>query len=509
MKLERTKNTIRNIIFGWIYRILTIILPFFTRTAILYVLGTEYLGLGSLFSSILSFLSLAEAGFGTAMIYSMYKPISENDDSMVCALLNLYREYYRIIGTIILVIGLAFMPFLRYIIKGDVPSDVNIYILYAINLTNTVSSYFMFAYRGSILTAHQRSDIDSKINVGVVLSQYAIQIVAILLFHSFYIYTLCLPIATIATNILRLLAVKKRYPKLVPKGEVQLEQRNEITKKVKALIGTKLNTVVLHASDNIVMSAFLGLTVIAVYNNYYYIMGALTGFIGICYSSMTAGLGNSLQTETKIKNYNDFMKFSFINAWLVGWCSICLVCLYQPFMYFWTGEDLMFPFYMVLLIVVYFYLYLMRKIPVIYKDAGGIWWEDRFRPYVCMMVNLISNIIMVQWIGIAGIVISTIMSLLISIPWENYTIFKYIFNRSSKEYYQKITIYVVLTIAIGILTWFVCSVFEYSLLGLLIKAIICLIIPNAIWIVCFHRTVVFKESIGLFKSLLKRRKAKE
>lgn len=508
MKLERTKNTVRNIVFGWIFRILTIVLPFFTRTAILYVLGTEYLGLGSLFSSILSFLSLAEAGFGTAMIYSMYKPISENDESKICALLSLYRKYYRIIGFIILTVGLAFMPFLRYIIKGDVPNDINIHILYAMYLANTVSSYFLFAYRGSILSAYQRSDIDSKINVVVVLSQYAIQIIAILLFRSFYIYTLCLPIATIVTNILRLLAVKKRYPNLVPKGEVPIEQRKEITKKVKALIGTKLNTVVLHASDNIVMSAFLGLTIVAIYNNYYYIMSALTGFLGICYSSMTAGLGNSLHTETKQKNYNDFLKFSFINAWLVGWCSVCLVCLYQPFMHLWTGDELMFPFYMVLLITVYFYLYLMRKIPVTYKDAGGIWWEDRFRPYVCMAVNLISNILMVQWIGIAGIVISTILSLVISIPWENYTVFKYIFKMSSKEYYKKMVLYASLTVVIGVITWFICSVIDYTFIGLMIKAVVCLVVPNTIWIICFHKTAVYKESIGLFKGLLRRRKSK-
>ena len=507
MKLERTKNTVRNIVFGWVYKILTIILPFFTRTAILYVLGTEYLGLGSLFSSLLSFLALAEAGFGTAMIYSMYKPISENNDSLICALLNLYRRYYRIIGTIILTIGLLLMPFLRYLIKGNVPADVNLYVLYAVYLANTVSSYFLFAYKGSVLTAYQRSDVDSKINVVVVLTQYAIQIVAILVFKSFYIYILCLPVATIATNILRYLAVKKMYPNLVPKGEVPEQQKKDITKKVKALIGTKLNTVVLNASDNIVMSAFLGLTVIAIYNNYYYIMSALTGFLGICYTSMTAGLGNSLATETKVKNYNDFLKFSFINAWLVGWCAICLVCMYQPFMFIWTGEDLMFPFYMVLLIAVYFYLYLMRKIPVIYKDAGGIWWEDRFRPYVCMVVNLVSNIITVQLIGVAGIVISTILSLLISIPWENYTIFKYIFHTSPKEYYKKMAVYIVLTIGAGLVTRFACMSFDYSIMGLIIRTAICIVIPNAIWIVCFHKFPEYKEAVRLFKGLVKRRKA--
>ena len=55
MKIERTKNTVRNIFFGVLNKIVHIVLPFASRTAIIYVLGTQYLGLGSLFSSILSF----------------------------------------------------------------------------------------------------------------------------------------------------------------------------------------------------------------------------------------------------------------------------------------------------------------------------------------------------------------------------------------------------------------------------------------------------------------------
>ena len=134
MKINRTKNAVRNIIYGSLYRIMNIFLPFFSRTAILYVLGTEYLGLSSLFGSIVSGLGLAEMGLGSAMVYSMYKPIVDNDNKAIKALLNLYRRYYRIIGTIILTLGLCLMPFLRQLIHGDVPGDVNLYLLYFLYL---------------------------------------------------------------------------------------------------------------------------------------------------------------------------------------------------------------------------------------------------------------------------------------------------------------------------------------------------------------------------------------
>ncbi len=504
MRIERTKNAVRNTVFGVLYKIIGIILPFASRTAILYVLGEKYLGLSSLFTSILSFLSLAELGMGAAMVYSMYKPIAQNDKKTLCALLRLYKKLYNIIGCIILGAGLALLPFLDKIINDTVPEDINLHLLYLLYLGNTVLSYFLFAYKHSILQAHQRNDIDSKI--GMVLSplSYVLMLGALFLTKNYYAYAIWLPIFTVITNIIRLIYVNKHYPDLKAEGEVEPELKKSIRKKVAALIGTKLNTVVLHSADNLVMSAYLGLTAIAMYGNYYYIMSSIMGFLGICYTSMTAGLGNSIATETVEKNYNDFKKFSFINSWIVGWCTVCLVCLYQPFMKIWVGDDLMFPFYMVILFAVYFYVYQIRKIPVVYKDAAGIWWEDRFRPYVCMVVNLVLNIILVNFIGIAGIVISTVFSLAISIPWENYTIFKAVFDRSSKEYYFKMLYSLVTTVVAGAVTYFVCSFMGDGIWLLLVRAVICVVLPNVIFILLNFKRKEFGESVQMMKRIVKR-----
>ena len=477
MRITRTKNTVRNIAFGFINRIINIILPFFSRTAILYIMGTKYLGLNSLFTSILSFLSLAELGVGAAMVYSMYKPIAENDEDTICALLNLYKRIYNIIGTVILGLGLMLVPFLNIIIKDDVPKAVNVYVLYLLYLINAVLSYWLFAYKNALLQAHQRTDVNSKISSIIVPISYVVMLGCLFLTRNYYAYIIWQPIFTILTNVLRVLYVNKMFPTLKPRGEVDQEIKTSITKKVTALIGTKLNTVVLNAADNLVMSAFLGLTAIAIYGNYYYIMSSIIGFLGICYSAMTAGLGNSLAVETIEKNYNDFKKFSFINSWLVGWCTVCLVCLYQPFMKIWAGEELMFSFPIVLQICLYFYIYQIRKIPVTYKDAAGIWWEDRFRPYVSMIVNVVLNIVLVQVIGVSGIILSTVISLLVSIPWENYTIFKYVFRRSSKEYYINMFSYALFMMIAGLVTYLLCNLLGDGILQLFIRAIICIIVP--------------------------------
>lgn len=506
MKIQRTKNTITSIVFGTVYKIINIVLPFASRTVILYVLGKEYLGLSSLFSSILSFLSLAELGVGAAMIFSMYKPIAENDVATLRALMNLYRKFYRIIGTVVLGLGLALMPFLKLLIKDDIPADINLYLLYFLYLFNTVLSYWLFAYKNAVIMAHQRNDINSKIGIIVTPLSYAVMLGSLIITKNYYAYVIWMPLTTIATNIFQALLANKYFPELKPEGEVEPELKKSITKKVGALIGTKLNTVVLNAADNIVMSYFLGLGVIAIYGNYYYIMSSIITFLAIIYSSMTAGLGNSLVTESHEKNYNDFNKFSFINAWVVGWCSVCLACLYQPFMKIWVGEELMFPTEIMLLFALYFYIYQIRKIPVTYKDAAGIWWEDRFRPYVCMVVNVVFNVVTVQFIGVAGIILSTVVSLLISIPWENYTIFKYVFNISSKLYYLKMAYYLVTTVVGGVVTYYLCSLLGDSILWFFVKMVICVVVPNVIFIAANIRRREFKDSIQFFKNILKLKK---
>ncbi len=505
MKIERTKNATRNIWFGIIYRMEAILCPFIVRTIMLYIMGTEYVGLNSLFTSILSFLSLAELGVGNALVYSMYKPIAENDTDSICALLNLYRKLYRYIGVIIFCIGMILVPFLPKLISGDVPADINLYILFFIYLFNNVISYWLYGYKQSLLTAFQRSDIISKRSMVIQMAMYLIQIVVLLMFRNYYVYIIWLPISTIATNIANSVIVDRMFPEYQCRGEVPREVRESITKKVMALFGTKANSIVLHSADNLVISAFLGLTMVGLYGNYYYILNAIVGIMTIVFSSLTAGLGNSLETETVDKNYNDFNIIMFLNAWLVTFCTACLLCLYQPFMKIWAGEDKLLPFGVAVLLACYFYIYEIRRTILTYKDAAGIWWEDRFRPYAVMVTNIVLNVIMVQFIGIYGIILSTIISMIISIPWENYTVFKYIFQRSAKQYYKRFAIYLLLAVVLCLLTYLLCSFAPNGVVGLIIRMAICCIFPNACYIAIFYKTREFKRAEAIAKKFIPKR----
>lgn len=505
-KIERTKNAFRNIAWGVIEKCASLLIPFITRTVFIKVLGSEYLGLNSLFTSILSVLSITELGFGTAIVFSMYKPIAEGDDDTIRALLNAYRKIYLVVGTIILTAGLAVLPFLPKLIKGSAPADVNLYVLYGIHLFDTVAGYYLFSYKASLFSAHQRNDLLSKRRTIVSLGGSIAKIAALLGFRSYYAYAFVAPFATLTTNFLNAYLAKKMYPELYCKGTISQEMKAGIQKRIVGLISFKIYNVVFTSVDTIVISAFLGLTPLAIYNNYYYIQNSIVGFLTILTRSITAGIGNKMVTNSVEDNYRDFMGIVFMNGWLVSFCSVCLICLYQPFMQLWVGEKLMFPTSTMILMALYFFLPRLTTITYTYREAAGLWWEDRFRPLAATVVNLATNIILVKIIGMNGVIISTLIcSVFINIPWGSYVLFKSYFHRSPMEYFGAIGYYVFITVIAGAVTMLACeSVPQGGFVWLVVKGFLCLVISNACFFLCYRKKAEFKFMTNYASRVLKR-----
>lgn len=504
---NRTKKSLENIIFGMINRFVLMIFPFVVKTILIKQLGAEYLGLNNLFSSILQVLSLSELGVGTAMVYSMYKPMAENDKPTLCALLNLYHKFYTVIGFIILGLGIIILPFLDKLISGSYPKDINLYVLYLIYLINTVLSYFLFAYKKSLLEASQQNSIESKINTVASVLMYICQIFALILTKNYYVFAIFLPLSTLFINLMRNILVSKMYPDIICKGDMGKEFVKSLYKKVGALIGHRIGTTIITSADSIVISAFLGLHVLAIYGNYYYILSSLIAVVTIFYTATTASIGNSLITSDTKKNYSDFKTFTFMNDWVVGWFTICLICLYQPFMKIWMGEALMFPFHMVILMAIYFYTWLSRRIGLTYKDAAGLWAEDFWKPYVGSIVNVITNIALVKLIGVEGVVISTIIVMaIIYFPWETKVLFDKMFTDSAKEYCLKYYSYALATIVGTCVTYWICNLITIEgILGLFIKACICTIVPNILFVLVYFKTTEFKDTYSRIMNLIGRK----
>lgn len=506
MKVERTKNAERNIVFGIILKIYQILMPFLLRTAMIYFMGVEYLGLDSLFTSILQVLNLAELGVGSAMVYGMYKPIVEDDQITICALMKLYRIYYRVIGGVIAVVGLAITPFIPALIKSNLPAELNIYILYLMNLAVTVFSYWLFAYKNALFQAHQRVDITSKVSIVTYTVRYLIQFIVIFLIKNYYIYIMAALATQILTNIITAIMASKMYPDYVPKGNLDKKMVHIINCRIRDLFTSKLGSVIVNSADTVVISTFLGLTVLAVYQNYYFILTAIIGFVSIIFQSCTAGIGNSVIVETKDKNFNDLKKFTFLISWIAGVCTCCLLCLYQPFMEIWVGKDLMLGFTAVICFCIYYFVYEINQLLNTYKDAAGIWHEDRFRPLVTALANLSLNLILVQFWGIYGVLLSTsITMLVVGMPWLLYNLFTVLFDRKQfPEYFKSLIKYAIVVLISCLLCFGICYFITVGKwLTLIIRAFICCILSNVFYFVVYRKSQEFMQCIFLIDKMTK------
>lgn len=508
MKIERTKNASRNILFGVLLKAYQIFVPFFMRTAMIYFMGVQYLGLNSLFTSVLHVLNLAELGVGSAMVYSMYKPISEDDENKICALMQLYKKYYRIIGLVVAVIGIILLPFIPKLIKGEVPSNINIYVLYILNLAATVLSYWLFAYKNSLLQAHQRTDVTSKITLITNTIQYGLQLFIIACFHNYYWYLIVALATQALTNIVTAVVVTKMFPRYKAVGNIDSAEIKDINQRIKDLFTSKLGTVIVNSADTIVISAFLGLSMLAVYQNYYFILTSVLGFVTIIFNSCTAGIGNSLIVETQEKNFNDLKKFTFMICWISCFCATCFLCLFQPFMRIWMhgNEDLLLDFSVVVCLSIYYFIYEINQLLNTYKDAGGMWHQDRFRPLVTALTNLGMNLIMVQYWGIYGVILSTVLSMVcVGMPWLFHNLFHHLFEvKFFKEYFRKLMFYVLVSIISCVIGVFICSFINFGdIVTLIVRMIICCIIPNVIFIIVYHNCEEFYQSLIIVNKMTK------
>lgn len=497
MQLDVVRNTKRNIVSGFLNKVIALLLPFVVRTVVIRKLGAEYLGMDGLFSSILQVLNLSELGFSTAIVYSMYKPVADDDSEMICALLAMYRKIYKVIGLVIGGAGILLTPFIPQLIKGSCPENVNLYLLYIIYLFNTVISYMLFAYKTSILNAFQREDIVSNMNTVTKLFLYLFQIIVVTMCGNYYVYLLVLPCSTLLNNFMTAAVVRKKYSQYVCRGKVPDRIVSDIKVKVSGLMVSKICGASRNAFDSIFVSAFLGLTAAAVYNNYFYILTAVTSVMGIASTSLMAGIGNRVAINGPEQNYMDMKRLDFIYMVSGGWCSVCLCCLYQPFMQIWVGGKYMLPDSSMALLVVYFYSLKIGDIRTVYVNAAGLWWENRYRAVTEAAANIVLNYTLGKCFGINGIVGATIITILLfNFLYGSTIIFNSYFG---KQHYAGYVLshlkYAAVTLGVSMAAYLSCGIYRGSpYIEWAIRIAVCCIIAPAVFIFIYRNTDIYQTT---------------
>lgn len=497
MKLERSKNTKRNIGVGFINKIVALLLPFVVQTVFIRTLGAEYLGLRGVFNSVLQVLNLAELGFGSAMVFHMYEAIASDDHGLICALMRLYQRIYRYIGLVVLAISVALLPLIPKMISGDYPADINLYIVYGMYVANTVLSYWMFAYKNSLLNAFQRQDIIGAIQTIVQCVVNAVQVIYLIRTRNFYLYLAFQIVSTAASNIAVSIVVDRIFPQYQCEGKVPKKIIAKARQKMAGLMLYRLCGVSRNSFDSIFVSMFLGLVLVGMYNNYYYIVTNVMGFLSIITSAMQAGVGNSVASESKEKNLSDMEKLDFIYMLLAGWCTVCMLCLYQPFMKLWAGEKLIFPFPVAVLFSIYFYIMCMGNIRAVYTDAAGLWWENRYRTLLESGVNILLNYLFVKRWGVYGIILATILTIFV-FGWigSAVVLFKHYFKTGFRNYLLAHLRYITVTIIVSLTTIKACGFINGSdIYVFVMRTVICCIVVPVFYYIIYYKNFMYQESM--------------
>ena len=517
MEEGRVKKSSRNMIFSVIAFALQIVLGFIVRRYFIFYFSSEYLGLNSLFSNVISLLSLAELGFGTAIVFAMYKPMAEKDEERVRELLQFYKKCYSIIGTVILAIGLCVLPFMDYF-KAQAPTvELNFYIIYLIFLFNAVISYF-FAHRKSLIYTDQRNDIETKVTICLNLLSVILQLISIIIFKNYYLYILVAGIINILNNLIIYIITQKKYKNYLqkPKSYIDKATVKEINKNIRAMILHKIGSAIVYSTDNLIIYFLIGSAVLGKYSNYVLITTYVSTLIDIIINGIRGSIGNSIASETREKNQKLFRNLNFIFMWIVSFSAVCIFVLADPFIdvVLIKGQNttLFLDNVLILLITANFFFSTSRHMCSLFKECAGIFHQDRFKPIFESLVNLVVSIVLANYIGLAGVIIGTIASnIFVSLWVEPYVLNKHYLKDSTIKYFITYFMFIIATLISGYATVFISGfVPNGSLIMLVLKFVVCAIIPNIMLLLCLGWTPVFKESfkfgIDMVKKLFKRNK---
>jgi len=510
MKSERKKSSFKNMITAVSSNVLTIIVGLVAQAVFIKILGSEYLGLNGLFSNVISMLGIVELGMGSAIIYNMYKPIAEEDHEKIKSLMQFYKKSYRIITLIISIIGIMIIPFIKYIVDIEsVTVDINVYLVYILFLLETICSYIL-SYKRSMLYADQKEYITNIIHMGYTILVNTMQLTFLYFTHDYYLYLIIKVMMRLVENIVISSYVNRRYSYLLDNNVTKLDSKTEkdIFQKIKALFFHKIGTFIVSGTDNIIISKYLGLVTVGLYSNYYMIINAVQTVINHIIQATRASVGNLLVTESKTKQFDIFNKIRFVNFWISCFSSICIFVIMDSFITIWIGYKFVLPTKVLLVLVINFFIVSSRSTYGAFKEAAGIFYEDRFVPIIESILNIVLSIIFVKKFGLMGVFMGTIASGLVL--WC-YSYPKYVYNklfgRKISDYIKETIYYFIIFILIAGFTYSLAILisFDNIYLQFISNVLIALIVPNVIMLLLFSKDENFKYFINMLKGLKKRK----
>ncbi|OCT11046.1 flippase [Paenibacillus pectinilyticus] len=498
----RTQNSIKNIGMSIFSQVVITLLGFVSRKVFIDSLGIEYLGVNALLINVLSMMALVEGGIGISITYNLYKPLADNDRYKIIALIQLYRKTYRILALIILLISICIYPLLGHFIKdaSKIPYLPTIYFLFVFK---NMISYFN-AHKWTLIQADQKGYILARMELLFQVVVTFIKIWILIVTHNYILYLAIELIVLVFQNIVNGIIVDRKYQylKTSVKHDVDVSTKDNIIKNIKALFLHNVGSYLVFGTDSLLISSFISIAVVGFYSNYTMLLGQLSGILSPILSGIGASIGNLIATESSEKNYSIFKITYLVNFWLFSIIVIFLYNVLEPFINWWLGSGFLLDHRTYMLILVNFYLTGMRTSIATFKTRAGLFVQDKYVPIIEGILNLIASLVLLRYFDLAGIFMGTTISTIVTVFWtQPLIVYKNIFKKSIWLYFAKYGVYAVLTILTCIVTSYVGQsiVVGNSLVSIIVRGLICITIPNLIYVCLFYKTKEFQYLYQVLK----------
>lgn len=500
-----------NLASGFLYRMAITLSGFVVRSVFVHYLSTDYLGINGLYSNILSMLSLADLGFGTAMNFCLYKPLAQKDNEKLIQLLALYKRVYAIVGTVIFCIGILLVPFLDVLIK-DAPDVGGLTFYYLLYLLDSCMSYWFFAYRNSLISADQKAYIVSNYQTAFTLIKSVLQIILLAVFHNFTVYLLTQIACTVAQNTALAIKAKKMYPVFGKKKAESLpeNEKRAIFQNVRALSLNRIAHVALNGTDSMIISAFIGVQWVGLLSNYSIVTEAITGILTQVTGAMTSSLGNFFAKESSEDGYHMFDRVVFLNYWLYGFSFVAFTTLLNPFVTVWLGEAFVLSQAIVAAIAINFFVAGVMNTLWTFRSTLGLFSQGKYRPLIVAAINIVLSIGLSYVWGVFGVLIATSISrACVNLWYDPWMIHREGFHRSVRPFFgmylKRIALLIVMA---GLMQLISGAVFKagVTLWNFAVMVCITAAVPNGIMLLIYHKTDEYRYFRDLLWGMLQKRR---
>ena len=432
--MNRTDKSIKNLLFAFLSQGVTVLLSFMLRTEMLRSLGILPASLNSLFSDVISTLSLAELGIGSAIVYNLYKPLAEGDEKKICQLMYLYKKAYMTIAAVTMAVGLALVPVIHLLIEKVDISLGYLRIVYVLFVFQNSVSY-LFSYKISLVQADQKQYVYTNINM-VCRTVGSIALLVIMRVTKSYLPYLIGNISlTIITNAIASRAVDKRYPYLKDDASLPAEEKKQIFTNVKNIFVKQIAGKVVNSTDNILISKLVGTLMVGYCGNYTMITNVFTTLADKVWDSTEASFGNLFVTADEEKKIQVLKRLTFIFFLFALLGGVGIFACIQSFIMIWLKSEM----YLISEDMVFLYSLLLFT-TITYRPLSsamhmtGYFEIGRNISGVSAVVNLVVSIILGKIIGLPGIFIGTCCTYLIEITSKTYFLFNRYFKSSPVSY---------------------------------------------------------------------------